>query len=121
MARTSQSDVQDILDTSISNLTPWIEAANGVVDDIEDEDPTIDNTRLTRIEKFLAAYFATAKDPRFESQSGASRSGSYYDVEESGNASYKEVAISLDPTGKVQATNLPTAEVSVPSIKNFDN
>jgi hypothetical protein len=119
MARTSESAVQDVLNTSITNLTPWIEAATEVVDDIAAQDSTIDSTRLEKIERFYAAYLATAKDPRFESQSGASRSGSYYDVEGDGNASYKEVAISMDPTGTVDSAGKPSATVDVPDVKDL--
>lgn len=122
MARTNATDVDEILDTSISNLTPWVEAANSVVDRVASEDSNNDLSSgdLQRIEKFLAAYYATAQDPRAESMSGASRSESRYDVDGEGNASYKEVAEAIDTTGVVASAGLPTAKVSVPSVKDLD-
>lgn len=122
MARTTATDVNEVLDTTISNLTPWVEAANSVVDRVEKQDTNNDLSTddLTRIEKFLAAYYATAQDPRAESLSGASRSESRYGVDGDANASYREVAEAIDTTGVVASAGLPTAKIETPSVKDLD-
>ncbi|MFC6975815.1 hypothetical protein ACFQL1_15885 [Halomicroarcula sp. GCM10025709] len=123
MARTSASDVADIFDTSIDTtvLSAYVEAASEVVDDIADQAPSTDASRLEKIEKFYAAHLATAQDPRVSSRSGAARSESYRDVDGDGNASYKQVAITLDPTNTIAGAGLPNAGLSVPDAKSTDD
>jgi hypothetical protein len=121
MPRTNSTDVDEVLDTSIDNLTPYVEVASDIVDDVAGLDPTISPGRLERLEKFYAAYLATAQDPRAESLSGASRSESRYDPGESGNASYLEVAISLDPTGVIRDAQKQTATLDVPDGRGIDS
>lgn len=122
MARTNATDVDEILDTSITNLTPYVEAASSVVDRVATRDTTnqLTSTDLEQIEKFYAAYLATAQDPRAESLSGASRSESRYDVDGGGNAGYKEIAESIDTTGVISGAGKPSANLSVPAIKDFE-
>lgn len=113
MPRTSDSDVQAVFDTSIGDTTPYIEAASELVDDIQEQAPSTDASKLEQIEKFYACYLATAQDPRASSQSGASRSVDYSED----NADYKQVAIALDPTNVIANAGKPNAVVSVPDAK----
>lgn len=119
MPRTDAAAVDEVLDTSLDEptLTAFIEAATEVVDDVSDSDPSIDTGKLEKIERFYAAYLASAADPRADTQSGASRSISYRDVDGAGNASHLQVAAALDPTGTVRSAELPSASVSVPTTK----
>jgi len=117
--RTDGTAVAEVLDTSLEPevLSAYVEAANDVVDDIASQSPATDAGTLERIERFYAAYLATAQDPRSERQSGGARSVSYRDVDGDGNASHKQVAIALDPTNTIATTGLPNASVSSPGAK----
>lgn len=121
--RTDATAVGDVLDTSLEEptLTAYIAAATEVVDDVAAADPSIPASKLEKIERFYAAYLATASDPRASSQSGASRSISYRDVDGAGNASHLQVATALDPTGTVRSAELPSASLSAPTTKRSDH
>lgn len=122
MARTTPDAVNDILDTTLDDaaLSAFIDAASDIVDDIQGVDPTISGDRLERIEKFYAAYLATAQDPRASSQSAETRSVNYRGVDGDGNASYWQVAVSLDPAGVVASAGKRTATLSVPDARGLD-
>jgi len=111
--------VAEILDTSLDTpvLEAYVAAAGDVVDEIAAQAPQTDGGTLERIEKFYAAYLATAQDPRAERQSGGARSVGYRDVDGDGNASHKQIAVALDPTDTIATTGLPDASVSVPDVK----
>lgn len=113
------SEVQEILDTTLdtTSLQAHIDAANYEVDDIQDQDSSISDDRLTEIHKWLAAHYATSQDQRASSQSGESRSISYADD----NADYKSLASRLDPTGTIATGSLPAASLSVPDVKGIDD
>ena len=117
--RTDAAAVAEILDTSLDTpvLEAYIAAAGDVVDEIVAQAPQTNADTLERIEKFYAAYLATAQDPRAERQSGGARSVGYRDVDGDGNASHKQIAVALDPTNTIATTGLPNASVSVPDIK----
>lgn len=115
MARTNDTDVQAVFDTSIGDTTPHIEAATELVDEIAEKSPETKASRLTKIEKFYAAHLATAQDPRASSQSGASRSIDYSEE----NTNYEQIAISLDPTNVIANAGKPNATVSVPDAKGL--
>jgi len=119
MTRTDPSAVAEVLDTSLDDgtLSAYIAAAGDVVDDIADRAPETDADTLERIERFFAAYLASASDPRADSQSGGARSISYRDIDGDGNASHKQVAVALDPTNTIASAGLPNASVSSPSVK----
>lgn len=122
MPRTTPSDVDSILDTSLDNtaLSAYIDAASDIVDDVEGVDPSIPGDRLERIETFYAAYLATAQDPRASSQSAETRSVNYRDVDGEGNASYWQVAVSLDPTGVIAESGKRTATLQVPDARGLE-
>jgi len=124
MPRTNSTDVNEILDSTLDTgaIDAYIEVASDIVDDVAANDSSISSGRLERIERFLAAHYATSQDPRASSQSGESRSISYVDRENEGTASYYELATTLDPTGIIQEAQKPTATMSTPDIKGiYDN
>ena len=103
MVRTTVNKVRNILDTSVedTSITSWMGVASTLVDDVEGIDPSIPDTRLTKMEKVLTAHLVSTQDPRASSISGASRS-----VEFQGDAGlaldstrYGQQAKLLDPTG----------------------
>lgn len=111
MARTTAANVAAVLvDSSLSSngqgdydgttdLTPYIDAASSVVDDLEDadEDGVLTSTKLELVERWLAAHYYTIMDPIYVSKSTLGRSASFQ------QRSYKDVAIDLDPTGELAA------------------
>lgn len=86
MARTTSSAVQAVLIgqyDSVENydLTPFIEVASAVVDDVYecafDKGVTLSATRLELIERWLAAHFYKLSDKGFASSSQQGASASY--------------------------------------------
>ena len=122
MARVSNSELQEIFDTDLStdSLDAWIEIASEVVDDVEGVDSSISDTRLTQLEKLLAAGYASAQDPRLESASRETGSANYQRNDEYPNE-YMANAVALDPTGVVASQFKRTASLSVPDARNIND
>lgn len=128
MARTTPTDVAAIFDTDLDTssggaLEQWVNIANTVVDDIAAEDSSISSTRLTQIEKLLAAHYASAQDQRI---SNASRETASVDYQgETGmnlrGTKYGQQAIQLDPTGTLSSLGKPAASISIPDVKGIDD
>lgn len=111
MARTTAALVAGVLvDASTSasgqgdydgstDLTPYIDAASSVVDDLEaaDEDGDLSSAKLEIIERWLAAHYYTIMDPIYMSKTTMGRSASFQ------QRSYLDVAKQLDPTGMLEA------------------
>jgi len=116
MPRTTQPAVQAIFDTTLSNvaLDAWIGVANELVDDIADADSSIDSTRLTKIEKLLAAHFAATQEPRADRESRESASITYEgDTGMHINGTrYGQQAAILDPTGLLADTGKQQASIT---------
>ena len=122
MTRTTPSEVNTIFDTDLADaaLTDWIEIASEVVDDVEGVDSSISDTRLTQLEKLLAAGYASAQDPRLESASRETGSANYQRNDEYPNE-YMANAVALDPTGVVASQFKRTASLSVPDARNIND
>lgn len=75
--RATSADVQKIIDfdTSISDLEPFITAANELVTEICASTGTAE--RLKLIETWLAAHFLAIRDPRYTSETIGQASASY--------------------------------------------
>lgn len=128
MPRTTPTDVATIFDTDLDTssggaLDQWVEIANTVVDDIAAEDGTISATRLTQIEKLLAAHYASAQDQRISNTSRETASVDYQG--DTGmnlrGTKYGQQAIQLDPTGTLSTLGKPSASLSVPDAKGIDD
>lgn len=128
MARTTPSDVADIFNTDLDAssggpLEAWLDIANELVDDIADADSSIDATRLTKIEKLLAAHLASTQDQRVERDSVADASATYQG--ETGmriNATvYGQQAAMLDPTGTLADQGKPKASIGVPDARDLED
>ena len=121
MPRTSASDVAEIFDTSLddTSLSAWVDVANELVDDIADADPSLTESRLTKIEKLAAAHLAASQDQRHESNSGGARSVSYQGDTGMGfeGTKHGQAALALDPTGTLANAHKPSASLSVPDVK----
>lgn len=98
----TESDVQDLLDTDLTTaeISPFLTAAQRfVTDNLESEG--IANATLTEIEKYLAAFLVTSKDPTLVSASVGDASETYQ--RSSDAQDHLRVAAALDPTGQVKA------------------
>jgi len=96
-----ESDVKEILDTDLDNLTPFIDTAHLDVKDLEYSDD-----RLAQIEKWLAAHYAAIRDKRVESKSiegdredYAGETGMGYNATQ-----YGQQALMLDKEGQLDTT-----------------
>lgn len=88
------------------DLTPYIELASAVVDDVADcvaaRGLTISGTRLELLERWLAAHYYNRMDPSYQSRSTLSASGAF--VRDPKNPEpFKQMALSLDTTGCLAA------------------
>lgn len=106
--RTSTEAVQAILGGNWdgeTSLTPFIEAASSLVDDLiacaEEDEETVSATKAELIERWLAAHFYAAMDPSVKSESTDGASVSYEGKEEAGlgETRYGRRALSLDTSG----------------------
>jgi len=68
MARTTEAEVKELIDTLLSNeeITPFLTAANVLV--TARCDGAYDEEILIQIEKHLTAHFITMRDPRVKSE-----------------------------------------------------
>lgn len=118
MARTTTTAVQTLLgadyDTASSpDLTPFVDTATAVVDDIEecdgDRDNVLSDARLELIERWLAAHFYALRDQPYQSKSTSAggsaasatfqgRTGMYYEA-----SKYGQAAVRLDKSGCLAA------------------
>lgn len=123
MARTNENDVLEIINTDLStaSIDAWIGVANELVDDIADEDPTLDSSRLEKIEKLAAAHLLSSQDQRIENASRETASITYQG--DTGmnfqGTKHGQAAIALDPTGVLAGAGKPTASLTVDSIKDL--
>jgi hypothetical protein len=70
MSRTTAEAITSIInfDTSITDLTPFIESASELVTEICEATGEYSEARLELIERWLAAHFVAIRDPRYVSQ-----------------------------------------------------
>lgn len=105
MARTTDEKVRAIMDVdaTITDLSPFIEAANGLVTELCAASSYSD-TRLENIETWLAAHFAASRDPRFQSE-GLGEGVNYNKGQKLGmylkNTTYGQNAMLLDTAGNL--------------------
>ena len=102
--RTTLTEIQKVLNTSVTDATIFIEMANSLVDQVvvpADTTGSLDDTRLTHIETWLAAHFITVFEPTAKSESAGPVSATYH-----GKSGYMlhssihgQTAILLDTTG----------------------
>jgi hypothetical protein len=100
-AHTTASEVTDIFETSLPDdvVVAYINAAVTKRKEIPDFDG-FTAERKARIEKFLAAHYLTAQDPRAGEEEHESASVTYGG--DGGEAAdYLSVAAALDPTGTI--------------------
>ena len=105
--RTSSAAVGGIIEVDATiDLTPFIETASALVDDIAagDTNSVLTDTRLELIERWLSAYFYAIRDPR-TSRERADRIELTYQTKVDLNLSvthYGQQAMILDSTGQLK-------------------
>lgn len=118
MARTDSSAVTVILETDLT--TPQIDAfiatANAWVDHYL-ADKGLGATLLAEIEKYLAACFASARDPRLKSAKVGDVSETYLRDDNP----YCSIAARLDPTGTVETELMGERSVTFRVGAGFDD
>lgn len=103
--RTTEAAVRKLIETDLTDVSPFMEAASVIVDDIASAN-TVSGSRLELIERWLSAHFIEVKDPRASSESagGVSQSfamgsrGMYFEL-----TFYGQQAMLLDSTGTLIA------------------
>lgn len=103
MSRTTSSAVGMIIEVDANvSLTPFIEAASALVDDVCLKSGYTDN-RLELIERWLAAHFYTARDPRAESEKVSVIAVKYQSKVDLGlnSSHYGQMAMRLDTKGNL--------------------
>lgn len=106
--RTTAEAVGNIIEVDGSiDLTPFIETASSLVDDVAAASGAPGATRLELIERYLSAHFYTLRDPRPVSERAGPVSATYQSKVALGlkTSHYGQTAISLDPTGVLDAAS----------------
>ena len=104
MARVSGSEVQDIIDTDLETLTPFITVASQLVDGISG----LGAATLKEIERWLSAHFVAIRDPRIMSEKAGDASANYHG----------KSAMGLDAT---PGYNIGTVKPNMPTLQNMIN
>ena len=104
MARTTEAAVRAIVpNDGTTSMTPFIDTANSLVDQIEDNDTegTLDSVRLELIERWLSAYYYAIYDHQYASNTTELASATYQGKVDLGFDLnwWGQIAKSLDTTG----------------------
>jgi len=100
--RVTDQEVRDIFETDISDLAPFITAANITVNENLSGQGLTD-AALKEIERWLSAHMATARDPRTSKESMGDASETYQGDSGLGldSSRYGQMVKTLDPTGRL--------------------
>lgn len=110
--RTNTQAVCDVIETALTGdqVKPFIQTANLLVDEhLGSVTPAITAALLKEIETYLAAHFLTLWDPRVSKEQADDVSFTYEGKTGEGLSSsrYGQMAITLDPTGKLRGLDNP--------------
>ena len=111
--RTTAEEIGKIidLDETISDLDPFINAANELVNEYCAVISTYTETRLTLIETWLAAHFYAIRDPRAASESVGVGASYQYKVDLNLSVTtYGQQAMLLDTAGGLAALSKRSSE-----------
>ena len=103
--RTTDAAVEGIIEVDASiPLTPFIETAASLVDDVAAASGAPGAARLELIERYLSAHFYTLRDPRPTAEKAGPVGVNYQSRVDLGlfTSHYGQMAISLDPTGTLK-------------------
>lgn len=100
MARTTESEVRDIVETDIDNLTPLIESANVFVDE-NLQNQGLSSSLLAEIERYIAGHLTHLSDPQEKSASIGDASFHFRGEDGMGlnQTPQGQMAVTMDSTG----------------------
>jgi hypothetical protein len=114
--RVTPDDVKQIIDTDLTNLIPFIKAANIVVERVLGTDDNMTEEQLEQIELWLAAHFIAIRDPVARSESIGETRVEYWLGTVDGATGlkmtpYGQMACALDTSGKLTTVAARRAEM----------
>ena len=101
--RVTSDEVLEIIDTDLTNITPFISAANIIVTDRLGS-AGIGSELLKEIERWLAAHFLAVREPNVKSETVGGASATYETSvlgKRLEGTSYGQQVLILDPTGSL--------------------
>lgn len=117
MARVTSAEVLEIIDvdSSITNLTPFITSANLLVTNAFSGDTQVGDATLKEIERNIAAHLICARDPRAIEEWNVEMRVKYMGEFKEGLKAtpYGQTALLLDFTGKLASLGKKRAHFSV--------
>lgn len=115
--RVTDADVRTIITTSIADTTPFITAANALVNRMLLD--KYDESYLREIELYLSAHYVCAADPRVVKEKVGDAETTYQTASNATNVkaglkstSYGEIVLSLDTLGILASSTAPKASLS---------
>lgn len=114
--RVTPEDVRLIIDTDLTNLMPFIRAANVVVERVLSADSNMTEDQLEQIELWLSAHFIAIRDPVARAESIGDTRVEYWlgSVEGASGLKmtpYGQMACSLDTSGRLTTVAARRAEM----------
>lgn len=123
MARVTDAEVLEVLDTDVTPLTAFITAADLLVDEVAKRG-TLTDAALKEISRWLSAHFVTRYDPQISNLSAGNISLGYLMQGGLGfNGSPQgQTAMLLDTTGYLRKINSgkPPAYLGLAKVTNSD-
>ena len=113
MARVTDAEVKEIIDTSLSDLSPFITVASQQVDRIADLN-LLGSDELKEIERWLAAHFVAIRDKRTAKDNVGDSSHTYEGKTGMGLdfTRYGQMAKLLDTTGTLAKIGMRKAALT---------
>jgi len=110
MARVTDNEVKEIIDTDLSSLTPFIGAANQLVDGITG----LSAAELKEIERWLAAHFVAIRDQRTAKDNTGDSSHTYGGKTGMGLdfTAYGQMVKLLDTTGYLASVGMKESGIT---------
>jgi hypothetical protein len=122
--RVNTSEVKEIFETNITDLVPFITAANTVINDqlaTEISNGSVSSATLKEMERWLAAHFASARDQRPVEEKLGEATMKYQGTSGEGllSTTYGQMAMELDPTGQLAGGKRRRAEMTTVDFLNL--
>lgn len=125
MARVTASEVQAIMEDTVAEATidAFISGATLLLDEVFEDETDLDDDLIVEIERWLTAHMITSTYARMAEKEGAGGAsikytgqwGKYLD-----STPYGQMALSLDPTGKLAAATARRA-VTIEAVTSFED
>jgi len=107
--RVTEAEVLSIMDTSLTEeqITPFLETSNVIVTKLVGSDADYDSALLAKIEMWLAAHFASVRDPQIAQEKIGDAATTYHGKSGKGLefTAYGQQVMILDFQGKFASLN----------------